>query len=76
MPRGTPVSLHDRRANLELLRQELEAEAVRLTREESALVEGVRQAREQVRYYEDLLVQHRKALGPAPTLARLLRQLQ
>jgi hypothetical protein len=76
MPHGTPESLHDRKANLELLRQELEAEAARLTREESALVERVRQAREQVLYYEDLLHQHRRALGRPPTLARILRQLQ
>ncbi|HTT26163.1 MAG TPA: hypothetical protein VMH90_04285 [Thermoplasmata archaeon] len=76
MPRGIPVSLHDRKANLELLCQELEAEAARLTREESSLVERVRQAREQVRYYEDLLLQHRRSLGRPPTLARILRQLQ
>jgi|HubBroStandDraft_2_1064218.scaffolds.fasta_scaffold1844381_2 hypothetical protein len=76
MPRGTPVSLHDKRANLELLRKELEAETVRLTREEASLVERVRQAREQVRYYEELLVQHRRELGSDPSLARLIRQLQ
>ena len=76
MPRGTPVSLHDKQANLELLRRELEAEATRLTREEASLMERVRQAKEQVRYYEELLIQHRRALGPEPSLARILRQLQ
>lgn len=75
MPRGTPLSLADRTASLQTLRQEAEAEAERLTREEASLVEQVRQAREQVRYYEDLLVQIRRDWGRPPALARLVRNL-
>ena len=73
MPRGTPISLQGRTANLETLRAEAEAEAERLVREEATLVEQVRQAREQVRYYEDLLVQLRRDWGRTPALTRMIR---
>ena len=76
MPRGTPVSLADKTATLETLRVEAEAEANRLIREEASLEEQVQQAREQVRYYEDLLVQLRRDWGRTPALTRMLRQLQ
>lgn len=75
MRRPTPVSLHDRQSNLESLRQETEDEANRLAREEATLVEQVRQAQEQVRYYERLLAQLRRDWGAPPALARLFRRL-
>lgn len=75
MRQPTPGSLHDRQASLELLRQELEAEVRQLTREEATLQDQVRQAQEQVRYYEGLLVQLRRDWGETPALARLVRRL-
>lgn len=76
MPRGIPVSLHDRTASLQSLRLEAEAEADRLMREEATLVEQLRQAKEQVRYYEQLLIQLRRQWGRRPALTRILRNLQ
>ena len=75
MPRGTPDSLADRAATLDSLRQEAEAEAALLGREEASLLEQVRQAKEQVRYYEDLLVQLRRDWGRTPALTRMIRSL-
>jgi uncharacterized protein HemX len=75
MRRATPDSLHDRQASLEQLRSEAEAEAEQLERDERTLLQQVRQAQEQVRYYEGLLVQLRRDWGAAPPLARLIRRL-
>ena len=75
MRREAPTSLSDRAASLERLRQEAEAEAVRLGFEERSLVDQVRKAREQVRYYEGLLVEIRRSVGRTPSLTRLLRSL-
>ena len=75
MPRGAPASLSDRAATLESLRAEAEAEAARLTFEEQSLAGQVRKAREQVLYYEGLLVEIRRTMGRTPSLARLLRRL-
>lgn len=75
MPRASPTSLLDRAAALETLRVEAEAEAARLRREEASLLEQVRQAKEQVRYYEGLLVQLRRDWGRTPALTRMLRNL-
>jgi len=76
MRHPTPVSLHDRQASLESARGEAEAEAARLSREEKALIEQVRQAQEQVRYYESLLAQLRKDWGGAPPLQQFVRRLE
>ncbi len=75
MRQVTPESLHDRRAELERLRQETEAEEHRLVREEASLKAQVKEAREQLRYYEGLLVQLRRDWGSTPALAKLLKRL-
>lgn len=75
MRRATPVSLQDRQEQLERLRQETEAEELRLVREEASLKQQVKEAMEQLRYYEGLLVQLRRDWGTTPALARLLKRL-
>ncbi len=50
-------------------------ELVRLRREEEYLSLKVRQAREQVRYYEGLLDLLRRDWGKAPGLSELVRRL-
>ena len=75
MRRATPASLHDRQDQLERLRQEAEAEELRLVREEASLRQQVREAAEQLRYYEGLLVQLRRDWGGAPALTKLLKRL-
>jgi hypothetical protein len=75
MRRATPDSLHDRAATLEQQRAEAESEALQLDQDERALLEQVRQAQEQVRYYENLLIQLRRDWGASPPLARLVRKL-
>jgi hypothetical protein len=51
------------------------AEIEQLTREEEYLLLKVRQAREQVRYYEGLLSLLRRDLGATPGLTDLVRRL-
>jgi len=51
------------------------AEIGQLRREEEYLLLKVRQAREQVRYYEGLLSLLRRDLGNAPGLTDLVRRL-
>jgi hypothetical protein len=75
MRQATPDSLHDKQASLETLRQDAEDEAARLAREEATLIEQVRQAQEQVRYYEGLLIQLRRDWGRTPALEKLVRRL-
>jgi hypothetical protein len=75
MPRTTAGSLLDKQQTLVAARHETEAEIARLTREEEYLAQQVREASEQVRYYEGLLVSHRKEWGKAPALAELVRRL-
>ncbi len=55
--------------------QELVAEVARARREEEYLVLKVRQAREQVRYYERLLELLKRDWGQDPALATLVRRL-
>ncbi len=55
--------------------REVEAELERLRREEEYLLLKVRQAREQVRYYEGLLTLLRRDWGKAPGLSDLVRRL-
>jgi hypothetical protein len=73
MPRGASIS--DRRDALAQTQRELSAELDRLRREEEYLLLKVRQAREQVRYYEGLLELLRRDWGQTPGLSDLVRRL-
>jgi len=73
VPRGDRFS--DRIGELRASRRELLAELGRLVREEEYLRLKVRQAREQVRYYDGLLTLLRRDLGKAPGLSDLVRRL-
>ncbi len=73
MPRGTVLS--DRQESLLAAQRELNVELTRLVREEEYLLLKVRQAREQVRYYEGLLVLLRRDWGGTPGLSDLVRKL-
>jgi hypothetical protein len=75
MVRRTPASLHDKQQSLIAAREETEAEVSRLEREERFLQEQLKEAREQVRYYESLLASLRSEWGRDPPLARLVRKL-
>ena len=73
MPRGAVLS--DRQESLLASQRELSAELTRLLREEEYLLLKVRQAREQVRYYEGLLALLRQDWGKTPGLSDLVRKL-
>lgn len=73
MPQALPPS--DRQESLLSTQRELLGEIGRLRREEEYLLLKVRQAREQVRYYEALLSLLRRDLGKAPGLSELVRRL-
>ncbi|MCI4365593.1 MAG: hypothetical protein L3K10_05985 [Thermoplasmata archaeon] len=53
----------------------LAAEVERLRREERYILLKVRQARDQVRYYESLLALLRRDWGKTPGLSELIRRL-
>lgn len=72
MPR---ITFTDSRPDLVQAQEDLLAELVRLRREEEYLVLKVRQAREQVRYYEGLLDLLRRDWGKAPGLSEFVRKL-
>lgn len=74
MPPGAHL-LSDRQESLLASQRELSAELTRLTREEEYLLLKVRQAREQVRYYEGLLALLRRDWGKTPGLSDLVRKL-
>ncbi len=65
----------DRVVELRAARDELVAELARIEREEEYLRLKVRQAREQVRYYDGLLALLQRDWGKAPGLAELVRRL-
>jgi hypothetical protein len=73
MPRGAPLS--DKHESLLSSQRELFAELARLRREEQYLLLKVRQAREQVRYYEGLLELLRRDWGKTAGLSELVRKL-
>jgi hypothetical protein len=75
VPRTTVGSLLDKQQSLVAMRHEAEAEVARLAREEQFLSRQVREAAEQVRYYEGLLVNLRRDWGRTGTLAELVRRL-
>jgi hypothetical protein len=73
LPRGDRFSVR-----LEYLRsteRDLQGEVAKLRREEEYVRLKMRQAREQVRYYEGLLNLLRRDLGRAPALAEVVRRL-
>ncbi len=65
----------DRLTELRSTERELIGEVGRLRREEEYLRLKVRQAREQVRYYEDLLTLLRRDLGKRASLSDVVRRL-
>ena len=65
----------DRMEFLRTTERELLGEVARLRREEEYLRLKVRQAREQVRYYEDLLGLLRRDFGKPPSLDEVVRKL-
>ena len=71
----SPASPSDRKESLLASRREVVAELDRLRREEEYLLLKVRQAREQVHYYEGLLELLRQDLGRSPGLSELVRKL-
>ncbi len=73
MPRGAPLS--DRHQSLVQTQREVQAELAHLRREEDYLLLKVRQAREQVRYYEGLLTLLRRDWGKTPGLSELVRKI-
>jgi len=73
MPRQLPPT--DRQESLTATQRQLLAEIDQLRREEEYLFLKMRQAREQVRYYEGLLALLRRDLGSASGLTDLMRRL-
>ena len=67
-------SLGDKHESLLAARHEAEAEVQRLEREEEFLQAQVRQAREQVRYYEELLAVLKRDWGKNALFANLVRK--
>ncbi len=65
----------DRIEFLRSTERDLAGEVARLRREEEYLRLKVRQAREQVRYYEGLLTLLRRDLGKPPSLTDVVRRL-
>ncbi len=73
MPRAAILS--DRQESLLATEREVTAELHRLAREEEYLLLKVRQAREQVHYYEGLLRLLRRDWGRDRDLSELVRRL-
>jgi len=69
------LTLADREDELLANQQELVVELARARREEEYFSLKVRQAREQVRYYEDLLTLLRRDWGREPGLSEIVRKL-
>ena len=70
-----PDRFSDRLSELRSTERDLIGEVSRLRREEEYLRLKVRQAREQVRYYEDLLTLLRRDLGKRAPLSEVVRRL-
>ena len=75
MARRRLLTLADREDELLATQQELVVELTRVRREEQYFGLKVRQAREQVRYYEDLLTLLRRDWGREPGLSEIVRKL-
>jgi len=65
----------DKQESLAAAQREVLGELEQVRREEEYLLLKVRQAREQVRYYEGLLTLLRRDLGKAPGLSDFVRRL-
>ena len=70
-----PDRFSDRLEFLRTTERDLLGEVARLRREEEYVRLKVRQAREQVRYYEGLLTLLRRDYGRPPSLAEVVRRL-
>jgi hypothetical protein len=70
-----PESLHAKQVELTAARAAAQAELDRLHQEESYLLTQVRQAEEQVRYYEGLLSKLRRDWGRPSRLPELVRRI-
>ena len=70
-----PDQFSDRIESLRENERELLVEVARLEREEAYLRLKVRQAREQVRYYDGLLALLRRDFGRPPSLSEVMRRL-
>jgi hypothetical protein len=68
-------SITDRQESLLSTERDLLAEVARTRRQEEYLLVKVRQAREQVRYYERLLEMLKRDWGEDPGLATLVRKI-
>ena len=71
----TTARFHDRELALREARDEASAEVQRLEREEHYLAQQVRDAEDQVRYYERLLGKLRQDWGRPASLPAILRKL-
>ena len=74
MRRVSAASFQDRFASLASARRDAEAEIARLGREERFLQSQLKQADEQVRYYEGLLTVLRREWGKPRRLAEIVRR--
>jgi len=75
MARRGSLSLTGRMETLRSAERELRAEVDRLRREERYVLLKVRQARDQVRYYEGVLRLLKRDWGKGPGLSDLVRRL-
>lgn len=75
MARRPLRSITDRQDTLLATERDILADVARARREEEYLVLKVRQAREQVRYYERLLEMLKRDWGRDPGLASFVRRL-
>jgi hypothetical protein len=75
MPRRGSHSLTGRMETLRAVERDLRAEVEHLRREERYVLLKIRQARDQVRYYEGLLRLLKRDWGEGPGLSELVRRL-
>lgn len=76
MPKRGRPSLSDKLDEVRRAHAETELEIERLRREEEYLSEQISKATEQVRYYQNLLVELKGDWGRDPALRALLRRLE
>ena len=76
MPRRGRTSLLDKLEAVSRAHAEAELEFERLRREEEYLTEQIDKADEQVRYYQNLLIELKGDWGRDPALRALLRRLE
>ena len=76
MPRRALATLLDKLEAVGRAHAEAELEFERLRREEEYLAEQISKADEQVRYYQNLLIELKGDWGRDPALRALLRRLE